>query len=657
MGIERMLKMQLLGHASVKEDIKRYLLEEGAVEITDVSIENGDTEFDEMGIREMEELLEKVNASAHFLNEYSPKLSFIDRLSKGPLMTSADEIESVLGEISVEDTWKQCEELQTAIKDGRDEIVRSTELERNLLPWKDVQVAFEDLRTEDYEVQFWTVPERAADESLEDSLKGHPLIQYEECGRDGGKSYTALIVRKEESDEVGERLKAIGGYRNDFEWLEGTPAEIIESGSRRREDIASRIERAESKASELAAIKDKLLILSDHFAECIRVREVEKHFHHTMGTFLLEGWVRAVDRRRLEKGLSGRFSEFEILFRPPLEGEEPPIHLSNNLAARPYEFVTTLYGRPIYREVDPTPLLAPFFVLFFAMCMTDAGYGLTLAAVSALIMIKFKPSGGAGLLLGVLFMGGIVTAVVGVLTGGVFGIDVDSLPPIVRRFVLIEPLKDPMTMLNIAFLMGIVHMLFGMGIKMCTNLRAHLITDAIFDDLFWIVFLIALAPLGFSAVLGGDVPPGVMWWSKRVSLVMAAGIFVSGGRKEKSVFKKMFKGLIGFYDIVNYFGDVLSYARLLALGLATSAIALAVNGIAGMVKGLPYYTGYVAAVLILVLGHAFNLTVNTLGAFVHSGRLQYLEFFSKFFTGGGREFEPFRSGRRYSVLKESKSSS
>ena len=380
---------------------------------------------------------------------------------------------------------------------------------------------------------------------------------------------------------------------------------------------------------------------------------VERHFHYTERTFMLEGWIRAVDRGSIEKGLLSRFKDIELSFRPPREGEVPPIHLANRPIVRPYEFVTTLYGRPVYGAVDPTPLLAPFFVIFFAMCLTDAGYGLTLAAVSGAFIWKFKPAGGAEKLLRLLFMGGIVTAVIGVVTGGIFGIDAAALPPFIQNFIFINPLEEPMKMLNIAFLMGLIHILFGMGVKMVANFRARLVLDALLDDLLWICFIIALAPIGFSAILGGEVPPGVLSYGRWGALVAAGGIFLTGGRKRKGIVRKLLGGLVGFYDVVGYFGDVLSYARLLALGLATSAIALAVNGIAGMVTGLPAYTGYVAAILVLVLGHGFNLAVNTLGAFVHSGRLQYLEFLSKFFVGGGKEFRPFRSQRRYSVMGDS----
>jgi V/A-type H+-transporting ATPase subunit I len=283
------------------------------------------------------------------------------------------------------------------------------------------------------------------------------------------------------------------------------------------------------------------------------------------------------------------------------------------------------------------------------MCLTDAGYGVALAALSAFILLKFRPSGGAAKLMRLLFIGGVVTAVVGVLAGGIFGLGSDSIPAI-RRFVLVNPLKEPMKILNISFLLGLVHMIFGMGISMVRKFRRGMITDALFDNLFWILFLIFLAPLGYSAILGGEVTAGITYWSVRGSIVLAALIFLTGGRKKDSFIMKILGGLVGFYDVVGYFGDVLSYARLLALGLATSAIAIAVNDIASMVTGMPLFLGYIAAGLILIGGHAFNLAVNTLGGFVHSARLQYLEFFSKFFSGGGEPFEPFRSERRHTSL-------
>ncbi len=652
MAVGRMLKIQLLGHSSVGEEVKRYLRELGAVEVTDVSVEDADSIFDEEQVREAERLREMAGSAAEFLDAYAPKLSFFERAARGPLVASRDGIDELSRDFGIAEVWGRCNVLGKEIKGAQDELYRSFELVRILEPWSTIDIPSEAFETENYIVKFWTFSEKITEETLRPLFERYPFTEMVTSSRSHGLLYLAFIVRKDEAVEIDEELKRLNGFTHTIPDIEGSPTEIIGRERERWAELESRVVRAEEEARILAEKRDSLLLLFDHYNEQVGLGDVERHFHRTESTFLLEGWIRAVDRRGLERGLERRFEHIELYVRPPEEGEEPPVRLENRPLSSPFEFVTTLYGRPVYREIDPTPLLAPFFIFFFALCLTDAGYGLALAAISAIIMIRFKPSGGAGKLMQLLFMGGIVPAAVGVVTGGIFGIDARSFPPVMRQFIVINPLEEPMKMLNISFLLGLIHMLFGMGIRMASHFRVRLIADALFDDLLWILFIVALAPLGFRAILGGEVPAGIIFWSARASLVIAAGIFLSAGRRQRGIAGKLFKGLIGFYDVVGYFGDVLSYARLLALGLATSAIALAVNGIAGMVKGLPFYTGYVAAALVLVLGHGFNLAVNTLGAFVHSGRLQYLEFFGKFFTGGGREFKPFRSERRHSVVEE-----
>jgi V/A-type H+-transporting ATPase subunit I len=648
-----MLKIQILGHSAIAEEVKGFLRELGAVEVTDVSLDEADSLFDEERLRGAERLLEMAESAAEFLEPHAPKRSFFERASSGPLVATRDGIDRLSRDFGIEDVWNRCNDLQRDIKGAREELYRSFEIVRILEPWASIDIPTTIFETEQYSVQLWTFPEKGAEDALRPLREKYPFMEMVTSSRSHGLVHIAVIVRKDEASEVDIALKALGGFAHTIPVVDGSPAEIIARERQRWTDIESRVTKAEEEAKVLAGKLESLRLLIDHYSEQVGLSDVERHFHRTERTFLLEGWIRARDRRVLEREMEKRFSDIELFVRPPEENEEPPIHLVNRSASSPFEFVTTLYGRPIYREIDPTPLLAPFFILFFALCLTDAGYGLTLAAISAIIMMRFKPKGGAGKLMRLLFLGGIVTAAVGFVTGGIFGIDAESFPPLIRQFIVINPLEEPMKMLNISFLLGLLHMLFGMGIRMVSHFRAGLRADAIFDDLLWILFVIALTPLGFSAILGGEVPAEILFWCSRASLFIAVCIFLTAGRRQKGIVGKLFKGLIGFYDIVGYFGDVLSYARLLALGLATSAIALAVNGIAGMVKGLPFYTGYVAAALVLVLGHGFNLAVNTLGAFVHSGRLQYLEFFGKFFTGGGREFKPFRSERRYSVIEES----
>lgn len=652
MAVSRMLKIQVIGHASVKEQLTAYLREAGVIEVTDASVEGFRGAADEDQTATLARAIEKTDFAIQFLERYDRKPSFVERLSGGPMSISSGDIDRTLKEVDIERTSERCGGFENTIRKCRDELSWSKDLVRELEPWKPLMSRFDTLSTARFTVQFWTFSEKTFEATLNRMYEGHPLVQHEEIARGGGKVYVAFVHLRAEAEVLAEVLKQSGGIRHNFESLAGTPASVIENEQKRWAALTGEIGRIESAARELASIRSKLLVLSDHFHEKKGLLEVERHFHSTERTFLLEGWIRATDRRRLEKELSKRFSDIELVTRPPQDGEDPPVHLDNRPSVRPFEFIMTLYGRPLYGEVDPTPLLAPFFILCFSICMSDAGYGFVLAGVSALFLFRLKVKGGMRSLLQLLLIGGSLTVVVGMLTGGYFGVDASILPMALRRVILINPLEEPMKMLNIAFLVGIVHILFGIGVRMVVNFNAHLWMDAIFDDLCWILFLIALAPLGFAKILGGNVPATMQIYCGRVAIGLAAVLFVTGARKEKNKGLGILKSIIKFYSITGYFGDVLSYARLLALGLASAAIAVAVNGIAQMVSGLPFYTGYLAAVVVLLLGHTFNLAVNILGAFVHSARLQYLEFFNKFFTGGGREFRPFRSERRYTVWRE-----
>ena len=652
MAVSSMLKVQLLGHDSVRDRLKRRLRDFGAVEVTEIEIEEERSGKKPSSVGDINRLIEQLDGSISFLEEYVELPSMWEKLSGTAIRVGREEVEKLAAEFSVEDAWEKSSAMSGRLRELENEIDKSRELIRHLEPWKTLDASLEKLETDEFMGQLWSLPSGEVERNLAELESEFELSHFETVSEGEGRTHVAVILPGEDHGELIEALKRSGGHLNRFEDTRGTPAEIIESELDSVKKARAEIKELRKQAAELAEeIIEKLYILIDFYNEKLALTELETRLYKTDSVFLLEGWIREIDRRKLEGGVLEDFSDVEIAFRKPKKVENPPVHLENSPLVEPNEFVMTLYGNPRYRELDPTPYFAPFFILFFAMCLTDAGYGIALSAVSAIILLKFRPSGGARKLIRLLLTGGIVTTVVGILAGGIFGISLGNVP-FLQNFVLINPIREPMKMLYLSFFLGIVHILFGMGISMVRNFREGMITDGIFDNLFWIIFLIFLAPLGYAGILGGEVPSHIMVWSARGAVVMASAIFLTGGRKKDSLIMKALGGLAGFYDIVGYFGDVLSYARLLALGLATSAIAMAVNDIAGMVTGMPYYTGYIAMILILAGGHLFNLAVNSLGGFVHSARLQYLEFFSKFFSGGGRPFRPFRSERRYSVISD-----
>jgi V/A-type H+-transporting ATPase subunit I len=339
--------------------------------------------------------------------------------------------------------------------------------------------------------------------------------------------------------------------------------------------------------------------------------------------------------------------------RDPEPGEDVPIDFENNAFVRPFEFVMTLYGRPSYWEWDPTPLFAPFFLIFFGLCVGDVIYGSAIALGAWYFMAKQPRGSGGRTTLRLLVMGGVASAVAGALMGSWAGMDVSKFPGVLsqlRLIVLIDPLKDPMTMLNIVFLLGIVHIMFGLAIKMFSEFKEGRWLDGILDELVWMILAISMVPLCYKYIFGGEVRDVLIAINSKIALVFLIIAGLTGGRKNTNPIMKVLGGIPKLYGVVNYFADVLSYARLLALGLATGAIALAINGVAEMASGLPI-AGPVAAFLVILGGHLFNTVINILGAFVHPARLQYLEFFGKFYTGGGRAFAPFRVGRKYSVVQ------
>ena len=334
----------------------------------------------------------------------------------------------------------------------------------------------------------------------------------------------------------------------------------------------------------------------------------------------------------------------------PEEGEEPPIALENSKNIKPFETITRLYGLPGYRELDPTAYLAGFFFVFFGLCLTDVFYGLFIFFLTAFVLHKYRVPSNVRPLVQLLMFGGLASAIIGIFFGGYFGIASDQIPSWARVVQIFNPLENPLPIFYLSLGLGFVQIMFGIFLKMLTSIKNGCIKDGILDEGPWLLFFAVLVWLGASTAVenfsGSREIALLALYSTIVLLV------VTQGRKEKSVFMQLFKGIIGLYNIVGYFSDVLSYSRLLALGLATSALGFAVNLIAGIVNDMIPYVGFIFATLILVIGHTFNLAINSLGAFIHSARLQFVEFFGKFMTGGGRGFDPFERKQRYIAFEE-----
>ena len=365
----------------------------------------------------------------------------------------------------------------------------------------------------------------------------------------------------------------------------------------------------------------------------------------------MEGWIHSNEWDRV-KNVVGEFKACLVEKTSPAQGEEAPVDLQNVGPVRPFEIITSLYGMPGKKDVDPTPFLAPFFAIFFGLCLTDAGYGLSLLILS-LIGIRILGRR-ASKLLWVLAMGGGMAVILGAITGGYFGDTPEKLGwgwlIHMRDYLLqfgFDPMKFPMTFFVLAVILGYSQLMFGLFIALIHNLRQKDLIAALCGQIIWLVLLNSVLVIGLAKA--GMLPAWSVRWCFWLLLAAAVGI-VLGSQREGSRGERLGMGLYNLFSAIFYMGDVLSYLRLMALGLVTAGIAMAVNVIAGVAWKFPV-VGIVLAAVVLIIGHTVNLLLSSLSAFVHTLRLQYVEFFPKFFVGGGKEFRPFAREWQYTKVE------
>lgn len=353
----------------------------------------------------------------------------------------------------------------------------------------------------------------------------------------------------------------------------------------------------------------------------------------TVETFLLEGWVPEESWPSLKQELDKYPCAYDISDPAPEEYEKVPVRLKNNTLTKPLNMVTEMYSLPAYGTLDPNPLMAPFFILFYGIMMADMGYGLLMILAGAIILKKKKPGGTFGHLCGLLVLCGITTFIMGALTGGFFG---DFLTQVVKLTTggdfalpaLFTPLEDTMMILVGAMCLGFVQILTGMAISFVSKLKHGQVLDAVFEEVtWWVVFA------GLGLMIAGITP---------IVLVIGLVMVVAGPVIQNQGFGKI-TGIFGslYNHVTGYFGDILSYSRLMALMLAGSVIAQVFNTL-GAIPG-----NIVIFLIISFAGNTLNFALNLLGCYVHDLRLQCLEYFGKFYQDGGRPFRPLDLNTKY----------
>jgi V/A-type H+-transporting ATPase subunit I len=392
--------------------------------------------------------------------------------------------------------------------------------------------------------------------------------------------------------------------------------------------------------------------------------EVIGHLLQSRKLFILTGFIPEKESQKLMKEISRSFEAAVEVEQIP-DGEDSPVLLQNNGFSNPLEGIVESYSPPAKGEVDPTMVMSLFYYLLFGLMLSDAGYGAIIAAGCAIGLAKYKDTMEENMrrTLKMYLFCGLSTIFWGIMFGSYFGDLVDvvtntffgkkvTIPPL-----WFFPVNEPMRMLTFSMLLGIIHLLTGLGMKFYMAAKQKDYKTLFYDAVLWFILLISSVFILISMkmvteILGiSFILPSVVGNTAAILAVLSAvGIILTNGRESKNPFKRFLKGLYALYGITGYLSDVLSYSRLLALGLATGVIATVINQMAAMAGGGTL--GFIPFSIIILFGHTLNIGINALGAYVHTNRLQYVEFFGKFYSGGGRKFQPYRIKTKYYRFKE-----
>ena len=639
-AIAQMAKVIIVSHRSEVSDLLEALQSEGICQVLNaeeaaVSKELGEIEGGPRRPKDIEVLLARLEKSIEFVKSYATAPKGLAAALAPRTVIDEPAYEKVVSSKRILDIIDRCEMLEASMERTKAKIESLQATIETLGPWEALETPVEEIGRL-HRARCWAglIPIQHFGQILGTMAELGAAV--ETVGSTGNKYACLVVSLNEVADDVAKALRTAEFETASFEGMTGKVDLLIAEHRAKLAVAHKRLAEQDAEAAVLGENLLKLRILYDHYHNLLSREQTRGAAPATEHTVLLEGWVKQKDYPQLETIVS-RFGASSLARIEPAEDEKPPVEIDNKHVIKPFEVVTRLYGMPQHFEVDPTAFLAPFFALFFALCLTDAGYGLVMIALVALFLKKMQ---GDKKLMWMLGICSVLTVGAGALTGGWFGNAHEYLPNAFgdfREWVLwFDPLVKPMHFFYLALGLGYFQIMVGLMIAFGHNIKRKDYVAAVIDQLTWLVMLNSVVI--YAATQGGGYAHIGSLFGK-FALVPAGGIFLFSHR-EGGWGGRLGMGAYNLFSAIFYMGDVLSYLRLMALGMVTAGLAMAVNVIAGIAAEIPYGIGFVLMIVVLVGGHGFNLAISGLSAFVHTLRLQYVEFFPKFLIGGGRAFQP-----------------
>ena len=635
-----MKHLRLLGMESEREALLKAMQDMECVEISSIdgseeALKSGFAKPDDKALMSAQEASRAYRTALASLDRFAPEKKGMFRKRQGVSRAAFFSAESEENARTAAETINKDTRRLGEIESER---TKNEALRATLAPWLTVDAPLGGADGA-LAVFFGTVGLNVTDDALKalaDSLDG--LLTWQQASSDRSLRYLLVMCHGSVKERALSALRDLGFSTVSFRSMTGTAKENDKALAENLAALDKERQEIEQRIAGLGGKREVLLEASDRAAIALRREEAKSRLVGTDKVFLLEGWLPADRCAEIEKTLKPFTCAIET--REPTEDEYPqvPVQLKNNKLTQPLNMVTEMYSLPAYGTLDPNPLMAPFFILFYGIMMADMGYGLLMMIASVIISKKYRPKGTSGELFSLLGLCGISTFIMGALTGGFFGDFLTQLVAIVSPGTvfalpkLFDPLDDLTMILIGSMALGMVQIVTGMAISLIEKCKRKKFLDAFFEEItWWIVFVgIALLALGKGAavlyvgcalVLLGPIVQGKGWG------------------KLTGVFGSLYNHVTG------YFGDILSYTRLMALMLAGSVIAQVFNMLAAMPGNV------IAFIIISMLGNAMNFGLNLLGCYVHDLRLQCLEFFNKFYVDGGKPFRPMTLDTEYVDLQ------
>jgi V/A-type H+-transporting ATPase subunit I len=694
MAVIPVRKVHIVVHKSVKKQFLEELQKEALVHITEL----------EEKTRQAPEELARLHNALSQLSEYkkrSPLAMFFS--VKRPV--AFDILKAARTSYDYDKTVAELDTLRSVREQNHAQLHTLEESSTLLSAWVDVDIDLAALKSmKTTEALPAIVPSPEAWETIQEKA-ADTAYSFEHVNTIGTKMYCFFFVKKEQSARLRALLIENACEIVDFKTLSGKPKELIARLQQEHRETRTYIEELDRKEEKIAREMERLELAYDLVVNEQKQKDVAATLPETARTINIIGWVLKRNLKKLDKLVQKTQLAFYEIVEPEPD-ERPPVALQNAVLSTPYEMLIKLYSMPNPKEYDPTPFLAVFFPIMFGLCITDAMYGILLIFISLFLIRRVS---GDKSLFNILLVGGIGSIVCGAIAGGWAGdlFEYISIEPLIRfrqALTLFNPVTHPMILIGIALGVGFIHMMLGIAIEVVDSLKNGEYDQAIFANLTWFIILPSI--ILYFAVFTSPIAKGILeliLWLCIMGIIVAShpegkpnpidqlilGIIIwllwyfgtsTAGKllqfqyviripqqalfaiiplfiielirfqHMKRALGKIAWGLYNLYGISSYLGVLLSYVRLMALGMVTGVIAIAINKIAWMITGIPVI-GFVLVVLILIPSHLFNLVINTLGGFIHTMRLQYIEFFGRFYSGGSKPFKPFQYETDYVEIR------